>query len=74
MAVQRAYPRLISADILELQRVLNQMNDWIFQLQADLAGANLFSGTIVTAKLTGGGTEGSMTFLNGRLVSEVEAT
>lgn len=33
-----------------------------------------FSGTIVTAPLTGGGTAGSMTFENGILVSEVAAT
>lgn len=33
-----------------------------------------FSGTIVTAKLTGGGANGSMTFLNGVLISQVAAT
>ncbi len=39
-----------------------------------LNGTNLFSGTITTAKLTGGGTNGSMVFVNGRLVNEVAAT
>jgi hypothetical protein len=33
-----------------------------------------FTGTITTAKLTSGGTNGSMTFSNGDLVSEVAAT
>jgi hypothetical protein len=33
-----------------------------------------FTGSIVTAKRTAGGTEGSMTFQNGILVSEVSAT
>lgn len=33
-----------------------------------------FSGTIVTAKLTLGGSNGSMTFSNGILISQIEAT
>lgn len=33
-----------------------------------------FNGTIVTAKLTGGGTNGSMTFTNGVLTSQTPAT
>jgi hypothetical protein len=33
-----------------------------------------FSGTIVTAKLTGGGANGSMTFVNGILTAETPAT
>ncbi len=36
--------------------------------------AALFSGTITTAKLTGAGTNGSMTFVNGSLQSQVAAT
>jgi hypothetical protein len=40
---------------------------------AQLPG-DLFSGTIVTAKLTTGGANGSMTFLKGSLQSEVPAT
>lgn len=36
--------------------------------------AGLFSGTVVTAKLTGGGTNGSMTFVNGRLTAQKAAT
>lgn len=40
-----------------------------------IAGSNAgFTGTITTAKLTGGGTNGSMTFQNGTLVAEVAAT
>lgn len=33
-----------------------------------------FTGVITTAKLTSGGTAGSMTFVNGQLVSDVQAT
>lgn len=33
-----------------------------------------FTGTIVTAALTGAGTQGSMTFQNGVLISQVAAT
>lgn len=33
-----------------------------------------FSGTVVTAKLTGGGTNGSMTFENGRVTESIPAT
>jgi hypothetical protein len=36
--------------------------------------ANGFTGTVVTAKLTGGGTEGSMTFYAGLLTGQVQAT
>jgi hypothetical protein len=34
----------------------------------------LFSGTIATAKLTPGGANGSMTFVNGRLTAQKAAT
>lgn len=33
-----------------------------------------FTGTIATAKLTGGGANGSMVFVNGRVVSQTAAT
>ncbi len=33
-----------------------------------------FTGVVTTAKLTGGGTNGSMTFAGGKLISEVPAT
>jgi hypothetical protein len=33
-----------------------------------------FTGTIVTAALTGGGVQGSMTFQNGVLIEQVQAT
>jgi Na+-translocating ferredoxin:NAD+ oxidoreductase RnfC subunit len=33
-----------------------------------------YTGTITTAKLTTGGAEGSMTFVNGRLVSQTAAS
>lgn len=48
-----------------------------FRKLADTLNGNLaagFTGTIVTAPLTVGGTEGSMTFTNGILTSQVAAT
>lgn len=33
-----------------------------------------YTGTVTTAALTGGGAQGSMTFVNGVLVSQVQAT
>jgi hypothetical protein len=33
-----------------------------------------YSGTVTTAKLTGGGTNGSMTFVNGILTAQTQAT
>lgn len=56
---------------------------WFRDLQATLTGnqskvAGLlnsgFTGTITTAKLTAGGANGSMTFTNGVLTAEVQAT
>lgn len=35
---------------------------------------NTFTGTIITAKVTGGGATGSMTFVNGEVTSQVQAT
>jgi hypothetical protein len=44
-------------------------------LSADVTiGVTGFSGTIVTAKITAGGANGSMTFTNGVLTSQVAAT
>lgn len=45
-----------------------------FPNQTINASTTGFSGTIVTAKLTVGGSNGSMTFLNGLLTSQVAAT
>ena len=36
--------------------------------------ASGYTGTVVTAKLTGGGTNGSLTFRNGVVVAQVEPT
>jgi hypothetical protein len=50
--------------------------NWLLQLTAKLnatLGAG-FTGTIATAKLTGGGTEGSITFKNGVVVAQTAAT
>ena len=45
---------------------------WLSRLSGLLVSG--YTGTITTAKLTGGGTEGSMTFVNGILVSQTQAT
>jgi hypothetical protein len=55
-------------------------NDWRIRVSMILARlqkqANVqgFTGTIATAKLTGGGANGSMTFVNGVLTSSTAAT
>jgi len=41
---------------------------------SELGAPSRFSGTIVTAKLTGGGANGTMIFVNGVLVSQTPAT
>jgi hypothetical protein len=68
------------ASLRDLTRGPGAESDWrqraasiLARLQSQ-ANQQGFSGTIVTAKLTGGGSNGSMTFANGRLVSEVAAT
>lgn len=40
----------------------------------DILGSIPFSGTITTAKLTSGGTEGSITFTNGIVTAQTAAT
>lgn len=45
---------------------------WMFLLNALLESG--FTGTITTAALTGAGTQGSMTFQNGVLITQVQAT
>jgi len=47
---------------------------WMFFKSLSLAFSVGFTGTIVTAKLTTGGANGSMTFKNGILISQVAAT
>ena len=56
--------------------LLNGLNAIVLSLNAQVGPYNKtgFSGTIVTANLTVGGTNGSMTFKNGVLTSEVAAT
>lgn len=45
---------------------------WFRELATDMNSG--VSATITLAKLTGGGTEGSLTFRNGRLISYVDPT
>ena len=50
--------------------------NWLKQIAAllNVTIVKGYTGTITTAKLTGGGTNGSMTFKNGVLISQVPAT
>jgi hypothetical protein len=41
---------------------------------ADLAGESVISGTVVLAKITSGGTNGSLTFVNGLITAKVDPT
>lgn len=50
------------------------INWWMYFKSLSLAFAGGYTGTITTAKLTSGGTNGSMTFQNGLLISQVAAT
>lgn len=47
---------------------------WFLSIAAFVSQAGGYSGTITTAPLTSGGTEGNMIFKNGQLVSETAAT
>lgn len=47
---------------------------WFQEVAKRLTAETGFTGTITTAALTGGGAQGSMTFQNGRLISQVQAT
>lgn len=47
---------------------------WFVEVAKRLTAETGFTGTITTAALTGGGAQGSMTFQNGRLISQVQAT
>jgi len=70
--VQEPVPN-ISEDLLDprsTKKISQRWWNWLSQLSPPTT----FSGTIVTAKLTGGGANGSMTFVNGVLTSQVAAT
>lgn len=62
--------------LLETERFEVRWYSWFSKLVDRLNGnlASGFTGTITTAALTGGGAQGSMTFQNGILVSQVQAT
>jgi hypothetical protein len=68
-----AQPNPISAQLprnqQEWQQFATTLNQWL-QYVAPAA----FTGTIVTAKLTSGGTQGAQVFLNGTLIRETAAT
>lgn len=74
---QALYPPPLNSDTLldtkvELNRFSNVWAKWFITLYSLLSSG--FSGTIVTAKLTGGGANGSMTFQNGVLIASTPAT
>ena len=68
-------PSLPKFEIPLTDRQGNTSKNWYFFFQAISAplGAG-FNGTIVTAKLTGGGSNGSITFTNGVVTSQTPAT
>lgn len=69
MPVERNFPvipeisRSLSANIRTIQQSLYDLQDAGQQVQATATAA--FSGTVALAKLTTGGTAGSITFVNG---------
>ena len=76
--IQQLPPRqspVLDAKIVDNRFSMN-WSGWLRKL-VDVLNGNLsagYTGTITTAKLTGGGANGSMTFQNGILVSETPAT
>lgn len=57
-------------------RASTAFQKWIQQVSLAINGIppQTFSGTIATAKLTGGGANGSITFTNGVVTAQVPAT
>lgn len=79
MAIQKVQQiPLRASPVLETEKNIFTMSwsGWLRKLVDTLNGnlAEGFTGTIVTAALTSGGTEGSMTFTNGIVTSQVAAT
>lgn len=74
-SIPRPPPRL-NQPIADDQKFVQIWYGWFSKLALALQGnlAAGFTGTITTAKLTGGGANGSMTFTNGVLTSETAAT
>lgn len=70
----------LQKQIDDLQRQIDQLtstNTISFEQESalrDRFGLNGASATISTAKITGGGSGGSMTFVNGQLISQTPAT
>lgn len=65
-------PQNLEPIVDEFGRPTVHMIGWINAIN-DLLNKG-FTGTVVTAKLTGGGTNGSMEFRNGVLITEIDAT
>ena len=65
-------PPSIQTPAVDMQRRLTPF--WFNLIMQLLNPTKGFTGTITTTKLTGGGTNGSMTFEDGRLISQVAAT
>jgi hypothetical protein len=62
-------PRQLPKTPADWQLFLNTMQAW-----ASILAPSGFTGTVTTAKVTAGGTTGSMTFVNGVLTGQVAAT
>lgn len=70
MAIQQV-PLIAPSDARVSWRKLAETINQLIQL---FGGSPGFTGTITTAKLTGGGANGSMTFSNGILTAQTPAT
>jgi hypothetical protein len=64
--------KIVNKDGTKTQYFFNWLNA-LYNLVNGSIGKG-FSGTIVTAKLTGGGANGSITFTNGVVTAQVAAT
>lgn len=72
MAVLTDSPNRNDDIVTEEQKPTESMFIWMALITTLLQQG--FTGTITTAALTGGGTQGSMTFQNGVLISQTQAT
>jgi len=61
----------IQGDVTDLNTQVSDIETRVTAIETQLAAG--FNGTVVTAALTVGGTEGSMTFTNGILTGQVQA-
>lgn len=64
----------VNSPVLDGELFSTIWSGWFRKVYQTINGSVGYSGTITTAKLTTGGTTGSMTFVNGVLTSQTAAT